>query len=665
MKSAFPMSKILCTLLVICVGSVATSGTANAADPPRGDWEMTVQLGGRQNISTMSIERADDGKLVGTWSTQRGEEQLVDVTFDDGVLRFVRRLQFQDRQFEMRFEGRFEGAKIAGKFITDRGELTVTGKPAEPGKTSEVGSENPIRLNTVGYVPRSAKIVSIGVPCEQFTVVRSVDGKEVYSGKIGPPVTNRDTGESLYLADFSDLTEPGKYRLEVEGVGTSPTFAIASDVYHEPFRLATRAMYLWRCGIAVHGEHQGDVFSHEACHTNDAYLDHVTGEHAQRDGTGGWHDAGDYNKYVVNAGVTVGSMLQAWERFGANLAQFDLDLPESSNQVPDFLDEVRWELTWLLKMQADDGRVYHKLSTLNFGGFIPPEDEETDRFFTPWSSAATADFVAMMAMAARIYKPYDAEFSDKCLVAAKRSYAFLTENPDDHRADLSGFHTGAYQTRDRDDRLWAAAEMWETTGESACLKDFQQRARDVTPKIASIWDWGEVANLGMFTYLLSKRPGRDAELVALIRRDLVSDADGIVRAAQSHGYGRPLGTVYYWGANGTVARQTMNLTMANLVQPKAEYLATSLDALNHLLGRNVYGRSFVTGLGHQPPMHPHSRRSGSDKVVAPWPGYLVGGGHPGAVDWVDVEESYSTNEIAINWNGALIYAFAAFVQPAE
>jgi endoglucanase len=118
---------------------------------------------------------------------------------------------------------------------------------------------------------------------------------------------------------------------------------------------------------------------------------------------------------------------------------------------------------------------------------------------------------------------------------------------------------------------------------------------------------------------------------------------------------------YYWGCNGTVARQTLNLMAAYRVAPKAEYVETALDALNHLFGRNCYGRSFVTGLGANPPLHPHDRRSGASNLGQPWPGYLVGGPNPRASDWHDVQADYRTNEIAINWNGALIYALAAFL----
>jgi endoglucanase len=169
----------------------------------------------------------------------------------------------------------------------------------------------------------------------------------------------------------------------------------------------------------------------------------------------------------------------------------------------------------------------------------------------------------------------------------------------------------------------------------------------------------------MFTYVLSKRPGRDPALVRRVREDAIRVADGIVEQAQRHPYARPLGSRYYWGCNGTVVRQAMNLHVAQVMTGDKKYEAAMLDGLNHVLGRNPYGRSYVTGLGYLPPLFPHDRRSGGDPHAAPWPGCLVGGPWPRAGDWHDAHDDYRTNEIAINWNGALIYALAAFVEPRE
>jgi len=520
-----------------------------------------------------------------------------------------------------------------------------------------------IRLNSIGFLPDKEKKASIAAPCSQFAVLRVKDGVKVLEGTVGSSFTNPDTEEKLQVADFSALKEPGEYQLDVPGMGRSAPFRVAANVYDEPFYVVTRGMYLWRCGTVVKAIYHGQTFEHGPCHLNDAWMDLITGEHVKVESTKGWHDAGDYNKYVINAGVTVGCMFRAWEDFPA-IRKVKLDIPESGGPLPDFLAELKWETDWLLTMQLSDGSVAHKISTMNFGGFILPERETADRFFVPWASAATADFVAMMAQTSRDLRPYDAAYADRCLAAARKSHAFLQAHPQNHNAEMKGVTTGGYGTNDWDDRLWAAAELWETTGDPAVLKDLETRIAgpEAQSRVDADFDWGNVKDLGLITYVLSSRPGRNEELVAKIRASFVAAADGIVQIAASHGYGRPLGSRYYWGCNGGVARQTLVLMTAHRLSPKPEYVQTSLAALDHLFGRNYCGRSFVTGLGFRPPMFPHDRRSGGDNVVDPWPGYLVGGSHPGATHWQDIQGDYRTNEIAINWNSALIYALAAFVE---
>ena len=194
----------------------------------------------------------------------------------------------------------------------------------------------------------------------------------------------------------------------------------------------------------------------------------------------------------------------------------------------------------------------------------------------------------------------------------------------------------------------------ETLGDEEYLKDFETRAASFSKVIAD-FDWGDVQNLGMFTYLLSKRSGKNKNLEDEIKRSYFS-CRFHYETSNSHGYGRTLGTTYYWGCNGTVARQTMVLQVAHQLSPNTDYINAALDSLSHIFGRNYYNRSYVTGLGINPPMNPHDRRSGADGIRDPWPGCLVG--RMAEQNWVDIQDSYETNEIAINWSGALIYALA-------
>jgi endoglucanase len=523
-----------------------------------------------------------------------------------------------------------------------------------------------IRFNSLGYIPdRSKGATMLDDGLGYFSVVRSSDGVAVFTGAVKGPKFDPDTGDSVFTANFSVVQRPDTYYLNLSGIGRTVDFKINDTVYDSAFVAAMRGFYYWRSNTAVSGTYDGEIYAHAADHPSDGYLDFVSGVHIRRDGTGGWFDAGDYNKYVVNAGVTLGVLMRGYEDFDPSTFQARLGIPESANGVPDYLDEVRWELNWLLKMQAPDGSVYHKLSALNFNSLSEmPEEEDELRYFAPWSSAATADFVAVMAQASRIFKSVDPTFAATALSAARRSYDFLVAHPGNHLADLSAFHTGEYQTDDADDRLWAAAELWETTGEEKYLVDFENRAAGYGDKVDTDFDWNNVKNLGMITYVRSERGRRNAGIVADVQGDLMGAADSIVQTRGSHAYGRPLGNSYYWGANGSVARQAVVLYSAWWFTGNGNYMDTVADAITHLLGRNYYGRSYVTGVGVDPPVNPHDRRSAADDVAAPWPGYLVGGGWPGGTDWVDDQASYQTNEIAINWNAALVYALGVFSTPA-
>jgi endoglucanase len=541
------------------------------------------------------------------------------------------------------------------------------------------GANTDIRLNSIGYRTHSLKKASIkAAAISVFYVVADPSGVTALAGTASSFGTNPDTSEAIWIADFSSVTTPGTYYLDVPGTGKSFDFKIGDGVFTPAFYAVFRGFYLWRCGTAVTGTHyyQGvtNTYTHAACHVSDAYKDGIGGGHVIKNGTAGWHDAGDFNKYVVNAGVTFGVLGKAWEYLKPNIEGIPMNLPAAPSAYPEYLRELKWETDWLLKMQAADGSVYHKLTAVNFCcDWAMPEDSIEDRFFIPYSTAATADFAAMMAQAYRLFSPYDNAYANQCLSAARLSYGKLTStagNVSAYNTIFNGgpafycapldvtFTTGSYETGDTDDRIWAAAEMWESTGQAAMLADFETRANALGSKISFAMDWGDVKNLGMFTYYNSARPGKSSTLMNAIRNNTISTADTYVNNVNSHGYGRVLGTQYWWGVNGAVARASLTLYMANQMSPKADYVDAANEILNYLFGRNYNCRSMVTGLGYNATLHPHDRRSSTDGIVLPWPGYLAGGPQPNATSWSDSEGDYTTNEIAINWNSALVFALA-------
>jgi endoglucanase len=252
-------------------------------------------------------------------------------------------------------------------------------------------------------------------------------------------------------------------------------------------------------------------------------------------------------------------MLQAFERFKPLLSALTLPIPEAGGDLPDFLDEVKWELDWLLTTQGDDGSVSFKVTAQNFESLnVMPEQDGQRRYYAPVSTRATADFVAVFAQASRIYGAYKPDLGDAYLAAARKSYDFLKANGSIN-PDLSQFGTGSYDSNggDSGNRAWAAAEMWETTGEDTFLSDFEGASK--TPKaIPDNFDWDNVSPLGSFTYLLSQRPGRDQAMVDAMTASMLTSANNLATRADSAAFGRSISN-YWWGSNGAVARTAMNL----------------------------------------------------------------------------------------------------------
>ena len=506
------------------------------------------------------------------------------------------------------------------------------------------------------------------LPCgaQEFSVRRASDDSEIFSGTLSDEHTDSATKASVRFADFSAVDEPGDYYLDVPGVGRSVAFRIGPDVYDGELAAVMLGFYGWRSGVDLSFEYHGTSFGHSAGHLDDALLDYVDDQvGVRRDGAGGWYDAGDYGKYLPTAAESVNTMLAAWELFGDNLEHLELPfIVDQNDALPDFLDELKFELDWLLKMAYADGsgRVHHKINSPRFPGFVLPADDPTTRYFSNYSTAATAEFVATMAKAARAFAPYDDAtdgYSEKLLEAARLAYDFLREHPENVRYDNSVLAAGEYQKDDTDDRIWAAAELWETTGDADVLADFEERVANIRRFVPN-FDWDTTTNFGLVTYVLSKREGRDPEIVARLEEALQTASELIAFNHGLSGYGRAL-NVFYWGTNGVIARTCLLLHAANALEPNPQYLDICADQIGYLYGRNQYGRSQVTGAGIEPPLFPHHRPSGADDVELPYPGLLVGGGQR-PNDWRDEESSFSTNEVAINWNAALVFALAGFIQ---
>jgi endoglucanase len=548
-----------------------------------------------------------------------------------------------------------------------------------------------LAFNQVGFLQTAEKIATVRLkdgPDMSFQIVpeMSMDsatgkvGSPVFRGSLATPVVDEASGDRVAQADFSGWTSAGKYRLVAQGLRSEP-FIIGNGAYREPLRLSMRAFYGQRCGCAVD---LGGGYRHPACHASGAYHS-SSGRQGAVKNYGGWHDAGDYGRYVVNSGITTGTLLWAWEIYPQVLHGLSLDIPDSVSQygvkLPDYLAEVRWNLEWMLSMQDKDGGVWHKQTSEQFCGFILPERDELTSYVigtgaAPYkSTAATADLAAVMAISARCYAAYDAAFSALCLDAAKRGWSWAVAHPNVTFTNPPGVGTGEYDDPHcPDEILWASAELWRTTGEQQYERAFQDGIAAMPPETAIVEapSWVNLPQMAYWTYALAERKASE-ELKERVVKQTAKAAQGLVARRKLSGYGNTLASKdYIWGSNSVAANQSLLLLIAHHFQPDRQFVDAALGNLHYVLGRNCFGVSWVTQVGTKPFEHPHHRPSAADGIPAPWPGLMSGGpnARPGEEAgrtlsklppmrmWMDDQRAYSLNEVAINWNAPLVFLLA-------
>ena len=361
----------------------------------------------------------------------------------------------------------------------------------------------------------------------------------------------------------------------------------------------------------------------------------------------------------------------------------NLVIPESGDAVPDFLDEVMYNLKWMITMQDPyDGGVYHKLTTPNFEGFEMPANCHQTRYVVQKSTQATLDFAASLAHAARIYSAYPKyqSFAKEAVKAAERAYAWAVKNPTTYyNQDANNqkyspkVNTGTYgDMMAADEFFWAATELYLTTKQNSYL----EQAKSFMPQSYRVPTWGEVSGLGVQQWinqsLLGKLDGIDFP-VEKMKADLLAFCDDCMLRIPTSSFNAPHGNReqdFPWGSNSEMcAGQGIALTYAYTLTKDHKYLSAAIADADYLLGRNATGYCFVTGFGTKQVMHPHQRLSEADGIEAPLPGFLAGGPNPGQQDiaqvttypskaadesYTDDMNSYASNEIAINWNAYLV-----------
>lgn len=584
-------------------------------------------------------------------------------------------------------------------------------QPLSSGTAPSATGGMAIRVNQTGYLTNGPKRATVLSDASEPLAYRlfSGDGIIVGEGTTQPMGFDPSAGAGTHRIDFSSFASTGAgYRLEIDGRRSYP-FAIGDDFYG---RLRTDALswfYIARSGIEIDGRIAGKAYGRPAGHVGvrpnkgDTDVSCLTGAAARalygdwrckesRDVSGGWYDAGDQGKYVVNGGISVAQLMGAFERaktIGADRSPILSDgtsrIPESGNGVPDILDEARWELEFLLRMIVPDGEplagmAYHKVHDTRWTGvpMLPHLDPEERALHRP-STAATLNVAAAAAQGARLFEAYDPAFSKQLLSAARKTFAAATKNAVLYAPASDGsIGGGDYNDANiADETYWAAAELFITTGESAYLDVLKVSPFWSAPvfSTAGAFNWADTAGLARLQLALYATKLDDADRDT-IRASVIEAADTFLAAQASEPFGhiyQPADGKYDWGSNHLILQNMIIVAAAYDLTGGKRYLAGVRESMDYILGRNAMNISYVTGYGSVWSKNQHSRTF-AHQADASYPhppaGSLAGGPNSYLADplaeeklqgcapqtcYLDDISSWSTNELTINWNAPLVY----------
>ena len=548
--------------------------------------------------------------------------------------------------------------------------------------------DDPIMLNQVGYYPNSTKmaIVTGKVRSPLFCIVTS-DGRDtVYEGSLSLEKKSAFSSTITRIADFTDFQQTGSFVIRISGLNQSFPFEIRNDVYHELGKAVLKGFYFQRSSIPLDGKYAGK-WGRGAVYPDNVVLIHPSASDDGRPaGTvisspGGWYDGSDCNKYIVNSAITLNTLLGAYEDFSKYFDSLKTNIPESDDKVPDILNEALYNIRWMFTMQDPfDGGIYHKCTNAGSDNMVMNAVAKQPRYVVQKSTAATLDFAAVMAQAGRVFQRMKAQLpglSDSCLRASAKAWFWALKNPnveyDQDKLDKQfkpAVTTTAYSDGQLDDEwMWAATEMFVT---SKNRMYFDVMGQDIDDSV-SLPSWNNVRMLGYYSMLRyqDNLPKYAADVIERMKQRLLRIADNYLFHIPKNAFVTVMGQSkrdFIWGSNGIAANQGVLLINAFLLTGDQKYIEGSASNLDYLLGRNATGYCFVTGcFGTKSPMNPSHQPSIADRVNEPVPGLLVGGPNMERSDkfryphtdpetsYVDDATAYASNEVAIDWNAAMVY----------
>lgn len=523
-----------------------------------------------------------------------------------------------------------------------------------------------IRTDQIGYLKGNHKTVTFAYNQGNYFGVYNTETDELVGYyPIGNGKDDVTTGEFNFQGDFTDADSNGNYYIKTE-VGTSSyPFTIGDKIYDNLLADTLKFIFLQRCGMEIDAKYSS-VFAHGTCHNRPA---EIYGFYTEKDASGGWHDAGDYGRYVQTNANVIADLLFAYH-YNPEVFTDELNIAESGNGVPDILDEARYGLEWLFKLQKDDGSVYNKVTTEEFAGIVMPEDDTEKDYILPAWTLTTASFAGVMATASIIYQDIDSDFAQRCYDAAIKAGNHLKGNGSKVISNNPGdFNTGEYlDDNENDERFFAYAALYALT------KD--QSYYDLCQQIFDLNDFSpntKTANMKLFgTYLVLEYFEKDA-FRTKVYDDLIANANSSYRRNLEDAYHYPYND-FSWGSNSYVAVDISMQMMAYHFSEQDRYKQTALNELHYILGQNALGLCFVTGYGQEFPHNIHHRITmvnksevigalvgGVDQIMSEGNlSYFLSDDTPIAKRYVDLVDAYSTNEVATYYNSALVFALSFF-----
>jgi endoglucanase len=525
-------------------------------------------------------------------------------------------------------------------------------------------------INQIGYRTTDPKEFALVDGTGDIAIVDAA-GQTVLTATPKAATKWNPSGQNVQLVDFSALTVPGTYSITQGGQVLRNDLKIADKVFEDVAKASLKWYYYQRASMALEETYAGQ-WKRDAGHTNPtAKMHSSTGASGTLNTSKGWYDAGDYGRYIVNSGITTYTLLSLYEHFPQYFNTLKWNIP-AEGTLPDLLAEIKYNLDWMLTMQAEDGGVYHKLSTLQFPGDVMPAKDTDPLYVIGKGSAATFDFAGVMAAAYRVYKPFDAAYATQCLEAAKKAYAWGLQNPKVTFTNPMDVATGSYSDGKLDDeKVFAGMELFISTGDASYKPTLNPNETTLIPA------WPEMYGLAVYGAAThAAELGADAETAKTMILDIANEFAYVA----TKGFGVVMSNEdFVWGSNAVAGNQGVFLLYAYYVTGDQKYYEAAKKVVDYLLGKNPLDMSFLTGFGTKSAMLPHHRPSTADKITDPVPGMIVGGPQPGGEDigtksweckdyvsgkkpataYIDNRCSYATNEVAINWNAPFAYLTGA------